>query len=64
MPKKTEKEELEELKKDNMALLKSALKQARMNKELTEAVRKLVDINKKLTNKLKKKNEGRKKSRS
>jgi hypothetical protein len=63
MAKKTEKEKLDELKKDNIALLKSALKQAQMNKELTDGMKKLVDINKKLSSKLRK-NEGRKKSRS
>jgi len=47
--------EIGKLKDDNLALLKSALKQSKMSRELLEGMKKLSDINKKLTGKLKKK---------
>ncbi|MBW2980027.1 hypothetical protein KY360_01240 [Candidatus Woesearchaeota archaeon] len=47
--------QIEKLKNDNIALLKSALKQSKMSRELREGMKKLADINKKLTSKLKKK---------
>ncbi len=51
---KRKEDELEKLRKDNLALLKAALKQSELNKELKEGMDKLMDINKRLTNKLKK----------
>ena len=51
---KNKEKELERIKKDNLALLKTALKQTKMNKELSEGMKKLMDINKKLSDKLKK----------
>lgn len=59
MPKKAresnKEKELKELKEGNIALLKSALKQADMNKELKWGMDRLMAINKKLVEKLKKK---------
>jgi len=48
-------EEIEKLRNDNLALLKSALKQSKLSRKLREGMKKLMDINKKLTSKLKKK---------
>ena len=52
---KRKEDELEKLRKDNLALLKAALKQTEMNKKLKEGMDKLMDINKRLSERLKKK---------
>jgi hypothetical protein len=59
MPKKAKESnkenELEELKEDNLALLKSAIKQSKLNKQLKDGMDKLMEINKRLSERLKKK---------
>ncbi len=47
--------EIEELKKERMVILNSALKQSRINKELEEQMNQIMEVNKKLTERLKKK---------
>jgi hypothetical protein len=46
--------EIEELKKEKEALLRAALNQSNVNKDIKEEMEKLIEINKKLTERVKK----------
>ncbi|MBW2984454.1 hypothetical protein KY361_05025 [Candidatus Woesearchaeota archaeon] len=58
---KRKEDELDKLREDNLALLKAALKQTEINKELKEGIEKITEINRKLSERLKKKSKSSKK---